>query len=412
MARDFRFPSVGSGLAEGEVVRWLVAVGDRVKRDQPLVEIETEKSVIEIPSPFAGVVLRLGAEEGETIRVGEVLVVIGDEGEAPEEPDAGGGQYVATVAATSGTQSPSTGAPPRRADGQPDAEHVRAMPIVRKLAREQGIDLTSVEGTGPGGQITRADVERAAHARQNVEPLDQAVSSPASGPEGADTRIRMSKLRRTIAERMTRSWSEVPHITSHDEIDATRLLELRATFAENSGRSLPIEAVIIKAVVPALVAFPEFNATLEGEDLILKGRYDVGLAVDTREGLIVPVVPGADRWSLPVLADRVAELARKARERTLTPEELAGGTFTVTNIGAVDQGFGHGFPIVPHGTTAILSVGRIQDRAVVRGGQVVAAPMMPVDLSCDHRVIDGGQNRRFMNLLRENLEGPMLLAGL
>src|SRR6266542_5078505 len=163
MARDFRFPSVGSGLAEGEVVRWLVAVGDRVERDQPLVEIETEKSVIEIPSPFAGVVLRREADEGETIRVGEGLVVIGDEGEAPEGTDAGGGQDVTTVAATGGTELPSTGAPSRRTDDQPDPEHVRAMPIVRKLARERGIDLTSVEGTGPGGQITRADVARAAH---------------------------------------------------------------------------------------------------------------------------------------------------------------------------------------------------------------------------------------------------------
>jgi pyruvate dehydrogenase E2 component (dihydrolipoamide acetyltransferase) len=410
MAREFRFPSVGSGLVEGEVVKWLVEVGDRVERDQPLVEIETEKSVIELPSPFAGVVLRRGADEGATIRVGDVLVVIGDEGETPEVSVTRGGREEAIAATTA--EGPSSGIPHRNAGGQRDIDPVMAMPLVRKLAREHGIDLSTVEGTGSGGQITRADVEAAVVARRNAKTLEQEASSPESGPVDTDARVRMSKLRRTIAERMTRSWSEVPHITSHDEVDATGLLELRSTFAEIHGEPLPLEAVIIKAVVPALVAYPEFNATLEGEDLILRGRYDVGVAVDTSEGLIVPIVRGADQLSLPALADRVVQLAQKAKARTLTPNELAGGTFTLSNIGAIDRGFGHGVPIVPHGTTAILSVGRIQDRAVVRRGEVVAAPMVPLDLSCDHRVIDGGQNRRFMNLVRGNLEDRTFLAGL
>ena len=251
-----------------------------------------------------------------------------------------------------------------------------------------------------------------------VSPTSEAVSEvarPETETEGEipprdDERVHMSRLRRTIAANMSKSWAEVPHVTTFDDIDATRLLEVRAALSERHDTKIPIEALVVRAVLPALDTFPEFNATIDGDDLVMHGARDVGIAVDTPDGLIVAVIGDAGSMSVLDLATEVRRLGEGARERSLTPEELTGQTFTISNIGAV--GGGHGTPIVPPGTTAILSVGRAQAKPIVYDGDLAIAPVMPLSLSYDHRAIDGGQGRRFMALLMENLEEPALfLAG-
>lgn len=412
MAHEFRLPDIGEGLTEAEVIRWLVAVGDAVAADQPLVEVETDKAVVDLPAPRAGIVLYHGAEAGEVIKVGEILAVIGDEGELWTSP----GEERAPLAETLPTEreglrapwappadepAPIVGTLPAAVEAPPELPavgKVMALPLVRKLAQERGVDLAAVEGTGPGNRVTRDDVLAAAEAAPTV---------PA---KGASERVGLSKLRRTIAEHMERSWREIPHVTTFDAVDGSRLLAARRALAERHATEVPLEALLVKAVLPALVEFPEFNASLDGDEVVLKRWYDVGIAVDTAEGLIVPVSRGADRATLLELAADILRLAEGARERTLAPDELTGATFTVSNIGAL--GGGYGTPIIPFGTTAILSVGKAEDQPVARHGAVTVAPMMPLSLSYDHRVIDGAAGRRFMARLRENLEEPALfLAG-
>jgi pyruvate dehydrogenase E2 component (dihydrolipoamide acetyltransferase) len=220
----------------------------------------------------------------------------------------------------------------------------------------------------------------------------------------------MSRLRRTIAANMSRSWAEIPHVTTFDSVDATRLLQVRSALGARHQTKLPMEALVVKAVIPALESFPEFNATLDGDELVIHGAHHIGIAVDTPDGLIVAVIRDAGEKSVLDIASEVGRLGEGARERTLPPDQLAGQTFTVSNIGAV--GGGQGTPIVPYGTTAILSVGRAADGVVARDGEPVVAPVMPLSLSYDHRVIDGAQGRRFMGLVIENLEEPALFLAI
>lgn len=391
MAYEFLLPDIGEGLTEAEVVRWVVAVGDEVAEDAPLVEVETDKAVVEITSPHQGVVLFHGAAPGQTLQVGAVLTVIGQPGESWSPANAA--PIVGTLVEEAETLPTRAGAP-----DLPPPEGIKALPLIRKLAKELGVDLAEVQGTGAGGRISREDVQAAA-GRPSSTPVPRPVG-------GGEERVRLSRLRRTIADRMERSWREIPHVTTFDTVAADRLLDLRAALAARHNAPVPIETLVVMAVLPVLAEFGEFNASLDGEDLVFKRHYDIGVAADTQEGLIVPVVKSADRLDLRTLAAEIARLAAAARSRSLAPDELSGATFTVSNIGAI--GGGHGTPIIPFGTTAILSVGRAQPQAVVRDGAVAVATMMPLSLSYDHRVIDGGLGRRFMARLRENLEEPGL----
>ncbi|HJS71503.1 MAG TPA: dihydrolipoamide acetyltransferase family protein [Acidimicrobiia bacterium] len=460
MARDFRLPDIGEGLTEAEIVRWLVAVGDEVQADQPIVEVETDKAVVEIPTPYAGTVISLGGSEGDVVAVGSVLVTIG----AAEELEGPGAEPAADQ---TGTGAPSDPEPivgtlggevetlsARPSPGQGLPVPVQALPIVRKLARDNEVDLTSIEGSGPGGRITREDVETAIAARAGSAPTSppmtpappvtvappEVVPAHHQGPEHAvhdvavgaghgvsdehlglaepkapsmppgEERRPISRLRRTISANMAKSWAEIPHVTTFDDVDATRLLEVRKALGERHGAKIPLEALVVKAVLPALDQFPEFNASLEGDDLVLHAGRDIGIAVDTPDGLLVAVIRGAEQKSVMELADEVRRLGEGAKARSLTPAELSGQTFTVSNIGAV--GGGHGTPIVPYGTIAILSVGMARPRPVVSGQDIAVAPVMPLSLSYDHRVIDGAVGRRFMTLVLENLAEPALfLAG-
>lgn len=422
MAQEFRLPDIGEGLTDAEVVRWLVEVGDPIGIDQPLVEVETAKAVTDIPSPYAGVVLHLGAQEGSTINVGEILVVVGYAGERwiPED-DQDEAPEAAPIVGTLNERAEMLGTS-AGAEGE-EVDRPKALPLVRRLAKEQGIDLASVHGTGPHGRITRDDVLAAAGlptSRPVFEPSNREVEleSPvdsipedqaneqAAEPDGDVERVRMSRLRRTIAERVSRSWAEIPHVTAFDQADATRLLAARKALERRSDGTMPLEVLIVKAVLPAIIAFPEFNASIDGDDLVLNRFYNVGVAVDTPEGLIVPVIRDAADLSVSDMAGEILRLAAGAQERVLETPDLTGATFTVSNIGAV--GGGMGTPIVPYGTTAILSVGRAEEQAVVRDGRVEVAPMLPLSLSYDHRAIDGGLGRRFLAMVIENLEEPAL----
>jgi len=450
MAQEFRLPDIGEGLTEAEIVRWVVAQGEPVEIDQTVVEVETDKAVVEIPSPFAGTVLYHGAAEGEVVAVGEILVVIGEPYEEWEEgngasghdsaasesggstpgkdenhpgvvddPDLEAGESDDQAAPIVGSISADAEELPTRSGppAEPGQARVQALPLVRKLARELGVDLTSLTGSGSEGRITRDDVEAAASGEvpldrpaQDLPPVPTVPEEPQrtvpAGSRGESERRPLSRLRRTIAANMTQSWSEVPHVTTFDEVNAGRLLEMRAALARRHGEKIPIEALVIKAVTPVLTAFPELNATLEGDDLVVHGHQDVGIAVDTPDGLLVAVIRNADRRSVLGLAGEVRRLGSGAKERSLAPDELTGQTFTVSNIGALGGGFGT--PIVPPGTIGILSVGRAVDKPIAREGAVEIAPMLPLSLSYDHRVVDGGLGRRFVAMLIENLEEPGL----
>ncbi len=428
MPREFKLPDIGEGLTEAEIVRWLIAEGEPVEADQPIVEVETDKAVVEIPSPYAGVVIEHGGAEGETIEVGQILVVIGEAGESPKPPvaDAPPAEFSPqTRQMGRQARSPSTHPSPivgtlsedaeiiqPAGKSEPAAGHsVKALPVVRKLARDNDVNLEELIGSGPQGRITREDVEAVMAARAPETALpparQQAAESDLAAPDAIGaSRVTMSRLRRTIAANMARSWSEIPHVTTFEDVDATRLLEVRQALGIRHGQKIPIEALVVKAVLPALERFPEFNATLDGDELILHDYRHIGIAVDTPDGLLVAVMKDADSKSVLDLADEIRRLGEGAKQRSLTPDELGGQTFTVSNIGAV--GGGHGTPIVPHGTTAILSVGRARDRAIVEAGDLVIAPVMPLSLSYDHRVVDGAQGRRFMALIMENLEEPAL----
>jgi len=349
VAHEFKLPDLGEGLTEGEVARWLVAEGDEIAEDDPLVEIQTDKATVDIPSPYGGTVLRLVAAEGEVVPVGSVLVVIGEPGE--EVLDASADAPVPAAAA---------------AAAAPATSRVQATPVVRKIAQELGVELAGVAGTGPGGRITEDDVRAAA-------------SAEGARPEGRREPLR--GVRRLIAEHMARAHREVPPVTWVEECDfeAVDLDRLVAT--------------VVRACAESLAEFPELNARLEGDEIVYLERYDIGVAVQTGQGLVVPVVRGADARSLEEIDAEIRRLADGARAGSLAPDEVRGSTFTVTSAGKLAGLFQT--PIVNHPEVAILSVGRVASRAVVRDGEVVVRRTGTIAVTFDHRVVDGARAAEF-----------------
>jgi pyruvate dehydrogenase E2 component (dihydrolipoamide acetyltransferase) len=354
-------------------------VGGEVALDQPVVELETDKAVVDIPAPHVGFVLHHGAAEGATLPVGAILVVIGDQGEiwTPSAP-------APRRAETRGAAAPIVGNLEEAPDRTPAGGELNALPLVRRLASSMGVDLSSVTGTGPGGRVTREDVEAAVASAGPVE------------------RVRMSPTRLAIARNLTRSWQEIPHVTTFGSADASGILAERARIAEASGLQIPLEAILMVAIAPLLAEYPAFNATVEGETLVLRKYYDLGFAVETTEGLMVAVVRGVPGRGIEEIAAEIVELASAARERKIAREDLRGATFTISNIGAV--GGGHGTPIIPYGTTAILSVGRADEKPVVRDGKIVIGRVMPLSLSYDHRAVDGALGREFLGAVIAAIE--------
>ena len=366
MANEFHLPDIGEGLTEATILAWYVEVGEPVGLDEPLVEVETDKAVVDIPAPFAGVVLHHGAAAGDVIEVDALLVVVGDAGEA-WQPSGGASGASADAAPIVGTLDEAPAVVPGAGSNE-----VAALPKVRRLAAELGLDLSLVSGSGVGGRVTEDDVRRAD-----------------SNDAGPMERVPMSPTRKSIADHLSRSWREIPHVTIYDAADAEALLARRAA----AGKPM-LEAMLIAALVPVLGEHPEFNAAIAGDDILFRKYYDIGVAVDTPAGLLVAVVRDAAGKSVADLDAETRRLAAAAKARTLTPEELRGQTFTISNIGAV--GGGYGTPLVPLGTSAILSVGRADPAAIVRDGEIVVGRRFPLSLSYDHRIIDGAAGRTFM----------------
>ena len=371
MAYEFKLPDLGEGLTEGEVARWLVSEGQEVAEDEPLVEIQTDKTTVEIPSPAAGKVARILVSEGEVVPVGSVLVVIGD-GAEPEVPAAPEAPEEAAAAG-----QPSAPAVSRREAAGPVGS-VRATPLVRRLAQELGVALEGLTGTGPQGRITEDDVRRA--------------TSGTVAAEGR--RVPLRGVRRLIAEHLTTSHREVPAGTVVEECDFT---ELDAVRGERSY--LPY---LLQATVAGLRQFPELNARLEDDEIVYLERYDLGVAVQTDEGLIVPVLRGADARTLDEIEAEAARLAEAARTGTLRPEELRGSTFTVTSAGRLGGLFAT--PLVNHPEVAILGLHRIAERPTVRDGAIVVRRIGWLSCTFDHRVVDGARASAFLLDVIERLE--------
>jgi pyruvate dehydrogenase E2 component (dihydrolipoamide acetyltransferase) len=410
MAFEFRFPDVGEGIAEGQLVRWLVAVGDTVRADQTLAEIETDKAVVEIPSPRTGTVMRLGVGEGDTIQVGEILVVIGenDDVTAPSEPSAASVSVVGALPATHTVLPPP---PEMAASAVSDASPTRilAIPSVRKLARELGVDLTQVRPTGPRGRIRREDVLQATSpAPATVVP---AAAERASERQGEETLQPLPNLRRTIAEAMVRAASTAVPITTTDETDVTELVALRQrSNVAAEGVHVTLLPFMMKAVVAALRLHPMLNATLDEDlrHLRLKHAYHLGIATDTPDGLVVPVVRHVDQKTILTLAQELQQLTALARERRIALADLRGGTFTISNYGAIGGLFAT--PMLHLPQVAILGVGRLIDKPVVHEGEIAVRTMLPLSLTFDHRAMDGAHAQRFLNELMGYLSNVAALC--
>jgi pyruvate dehydrogenase E2 component (dihydrolipoamide acetyltransferase) len=401
MARLFRFPDVGEGITEGEIVRWLVAEGDDVRADQPMAEIETDKAVVEMPSPYAGTVLKLHHREKDLIKVGDVLVTIGARGESPDAIDA------APVAAPPGR---AVVAPPP-APVPTGVAAVLATPKIRKLAADLGLDLARLRGSGPQGRITEDDLHRAlAESEPQVAPPSgpQAVKVKAKYDfYGELERIPLRGLRRSTAKHMALSVSTAAHVTHFDEADAAALVRVKDALAKSfqpPGAKVTYLPLIVKAVVAALKRHPFLNAMLDGaeEEIVLRKYYNIGIAVDVPDGLIVPVVKFADQKTVLEIAADIAALASSARARTLDLADLKGGTFSITNVGML--GGEAATPIINYPEVAILATMRIAERVRAVGGVPAVRTILPLCLSFDHRVIDGAEAARFMNDLKGILE--------
>lgn len=403
MTVEFKLPDIGEGVVEGEVVKWLVKEGDSVNEDQLLVEVLTDKATIQIPSPAKGKVLKLLAKEGSIVKVGESLIVIGNEGDNFN-------QSTTTPEMTSSPkQPPSPPAPPTEAS-ESGSGQISAPPAIRKLARDLNVDLAQIKGTGASGRITREDVERAAKGTPQVATaVAETRSKPAIGPE---ERIPLRGIRRIIADRMVKSRRTAAHVTHVDEVDMTDLVALRQKMkpeAEGKGIKLTYLPFIVRAVVRALKAHPYLNSSLDDEtgEIALKKYYNIGIAAAAPDGLVVPTIKDADTKSVMQIALEIEELSEKARSGKLDLHDLQGGTFTITNIGP----FGGvlSTPIINHPEVAILGVHKITPRAVVKDAQIIVREMTYLSLSFDHRVLDGAEAALFMNDVIKYLQNPPLL---
>jgi len=427
---EFRLPDLGEGIHEGEIIKWHVQVGDLVNADDPLVDVETDKAAVTIPSPVGGRIVRLGGNVGETVTVGAVIAVIDE-------------------TATEARGAPEAGAPkppvPEAVPGMPAGRAVPAAPATRRLARELGVDLSLVSPTGPGGRVTAEDVRRFAEGKlapaappEPVRPPPpqppvetgraetEAAARPAAAipyldlaplPDfaqwGPVDRQPLRSIRRKVAYKMVTSKILVPHVAHMDEADVTLLEEFR--HRENDrrrgqpGAHLTLLAFVIKAVTAGLRATPAFNASLDPfkDEIIYKKYYNIGVAVDTGKGLMVPVIRDTDRKSIVAISAAIEDLAKRAREGTIDVSDLQGGTFTITNVGPL--GGTALIPAVNYPEVAILGMGRVQEKPVVRDGQIVIRKMLPLTLSFDHRVADGADAARFVSEMVRELSDPNLL---
>lgn len=436
--KEFILPDLGEGVHEGQIVRLMVKAGERVREDQPLMEVETDKASVEIPSPFSGTIAKWHVKEGQAVKVGEVMVTIAD-GPADTAAEARGADERSRPPAMSASSSSSV----RNVAGNggvavasPPARRAPASPAVRKLARQLRLDIETIRGSGPGGRITRADVERAAAAPsasqaptappprlpsspQSAPPRSAPFAAPAEAPGEADhdnwgpvRRQKNSMARRTIAANMVQSWSTIPHVTDSDDADVTDLDRLRRGYpsAENGQRKITMLAFVIRAVARALTLHPEFNAVFDAEhDQIIYRRYiNIAVGVHTERGLITPVIRNTDQLGIMEIADALNDLAAKAREAKFTVNDTRGGTYTISNPGALG-GSRYSTPIIPPGQCAVLALGRTRLMPWVVDGVLQPRLILPLSHSFDHRIADGGHEVAFMQQVIGSLENPARL---
>ncbi|HVO79877.1 MAG TPA: dihydrolipoyllysine-residue acetyltransferase [Terriglobales bacterium] len=444
-AAEFKLPELGENIHEGDLVRLMIAPGARVSEGQPVMELETDKAVVEVPSSVSGVVKEVRVRAGDKVKVGEVIFTLeGAVSAAPERPKAApvehvSGQHAARLAFQAAIRAegkteeqalpPDQPLPPLptftmpvqlgKVAGTDHGEPVPAAPHVRRLARELGVDIHQIKGNGPGGRISEDDVK--AHSKALLTSAVQAPrathfaepSLPDFARWGKIERVAMRGVRRKTAEHLWEAWSTIPHVTQNDKADITELEQLRARFApkaEEAGGKMTVTAIALKVCASALKVFPQFNASIDmgKEEIIYKQYIHIGVAVDTDRGLLVPVIRDVDKKNIVELAAELTQLSLKARDKKLTPAEMEGGTFTITNLGGIG---GTGFsPIVNHPEVAILGLSRSSMEPVWMNGKFEARRVLPLSLSYDHRLIDGADAARFLRWIAEAFEQPFLLS--
>lgn len=433
----YTFPELGEGIHEGEIVKINIKPGDTINEDDTIMEVQNDKAVVDVPCPVTGKVLEVKVKDGQVCTVGETVAIIEVAGElpaaaqqasahapAPAQPAPAAAAPAPAAPAPAAAQPPAAAAPQAPAPAG-DARSVLATPSVRKLARERGVAIASVQASGRGGRVTREDVLAAAEggvpaaapavAAQAAAPTAStapAAAAPAAG-ERAEERVPFKGIRKAIATAMVKSMYTAPHVTLMDEVDVTRLVALREKakpLAEQKGVKLTYLPFVVKALVAAARSFPIVNSSLDEErgEIVYKKYYDIGIATDTENGLIVPVVKDADRRNIWSIASAIKDLAARGRDGKLTPQEMRGSTISITNIGSAGGMFFT--PVINFPEAAILGTGRITEKPIVRGGEIVIAPVMALSFSFDHRLIDGATAQQILNMVKQLLSDPDLLV--
>jgi len=447
---EFKLPELGENISQGDLVRLMIAPGTKVSEGQPVMELETDKAVVEVPSSVSGLVKEVRVKEGEKIKVGQVIFTL--EGGTPAQAESTrtrntpvehvSGQHGARLAFQAAIRAEGKTeeqalppdqpqlAPPvfsmpaqlGKVAGTESRQPIPAAPHVRRLARELGVDIYDVKGTGPGGRISEDDAK--AHAKALLSAVVTAAQVPRAGhfaqpqlPDfsrwGKVERVSIRGVRRKTAEHLAESWNTIPHVTQHDRADITELEQLRARFApkaEEAGGKMTVTAIALKVCAAALKVFPQFNASIDvdKEEIVYKQYINIGVAADTDRGLLVPVIRDVDKKNIVELAVELSQLSKKARDKKLTPAEMEGGTFTITNLGGIG---GVGFtPIVNHPEVAILGLSRSRMEPEWINGKFEPRLILPLSLSYDHRLIDGADAARFLRWIAEAFEQPFLLS--
>lgn len=420
MTYEFKLPDVGEGIAEGEIVSWLVEKGQKVQEEDPILEVQTDKALVEITSPVTGTVQEIHFAEGEVVEVDSVMITFETNGEvaqhlskekdkAPPEPESESSTDPNTISNNN--------------EGAPSRKRAIATPSVRRMAREMDIDLLQVAGSGKNGRVMKEDLKKYSgsskeselnEASATLDTKEQYQPSVQAKKDKKEERIPLKGLRRSISKKMTVSKSTAAHSTILEEVDVSKLVVLRKELnelAKEDGKRLTYMPMIIKAVLPALKEFPYLNSSLDDdhEEIVLKYDYNIGVATDTEKGLLVPVIKDADSKSMVSLASEISELSEKARNQKLTLEDMSDGTFTITNIGATGVGL-FGTPVINHPEAAILGVHRIHKKPVVGDDEKIEIrDMMGMSLSFDHRIIDGAMASYFLKKVIGLIEEPKRL---
>lgn len=442
MAFEFKLPDIGEGIHEGEIAKWMVAEGDEIKEDDVLVEIQNDKALVEIPSQVDGTIQKIHVDEGETTTVGTVIVTIDDGSEDSGESEEPSEKEESKDEEEKEEKSEEESKDEKKDDSEADDKEasksedeseekkekkssggrVIAMPSVRKFAREEDVDINEVTGSGKNGRVTKEDVEAfksgdapaaSEEASSEEETQEETQVAASASQEGSrETREKMSGMRRAIAKAMVNSKQTSPHVTHMDEVVVDDLWNHRKKFkdiAAEQGVKLTFLPYVVKAIVSTLKKFPELNASIDNEtmEIIQKHYYNVGIAADTERGLVVPVIKDADTKSMFEISNEINELAEKARDGKLSGDEMKGGSMSISNLGSA--GGSHFTPVINQPEVAILGIGRIEEKAIVREGQVVPARVLALSLSYDHRQVDGMKAQTALNHMKRLLNNPDLL---